>query len=69
MIQEDCKVKDWKLAFERACGAKEYYLCEIQKAGVRRNFNSSDNIDDMPYEELNISSDMVVAAYETKVFD
>lgn len=23
----------------------------------------------MPYEELNISSDMVVAAYETKVFD
>lgn len=44
-IEEQCKVEDWKKNFEKASGAKDFYLCEVENSDIIRTFNKEDKLD------------------------
>lgn len=43
-------------------------MCQIYKSMIVRGFNKEDGLDEKQFEELNLTNEMLITAYETPLF-
>jgi hypothetical protein len=48
-IDEECTVGEWKSGFAQAAGAKNFYLCRVERSDIIQAFNAEAEVDSQEF--------------------